>query len=567
MAQTRGEQNYQFKRFTYHSTRGGRSLSIVVVDLRDGTSTSYEKSNLLGSGHYGKVFLFKPQNPSLPPIAIKEFIPVTTTSSNQLTLIDSCTNAINSCLRETKFTNHFDIFAMSTRTYEIIDFQQKDHCVTLKNYPHAYMLMEFLQDKLFAAVEFDSQKRYLDIYFQILSELKKIHKKQIVHEDLRADNIFICQDKYNNEYSVRIFDPSLSKYFGEGISLKPPLRIEYAPELFQQHSIPAHPSQDMYMVGSLFRPIKPIGFTPLAKKWVSDLNDCMMHENPLERPSLEEASEIIVDLQVIDNFIVYFTLQCNSFEENFSIVDNIDKWCYAKRAIHELQTSHYSLELLIERAQFFRDQLQKNKWHTQYGVNRLKEDYLSNNLNSIINLIHELKNSDNRLLLLHHLQSDDSSYLTKIISNTDQFNHLRQELPISDQAKFFCLFNFNYFESFNRLIFDFNNKNEIDELMTLLNTTNDEKMKEQLVKSIIYNMKGIGQFFKALEPLHKSDYQESFDLFIKLSIQIFSDENRSNSLSKKASPQPKSKKFSLLWKRKNHNLKKKKENHILNSKP
>ena len=103
--------------------------------------------------------------------------------------------------------------------------------------------------------------------------------------------------------------------------------------------------------------------------------------------------------------------------------------------------------------------------------------------------------------------------------------------------------------------------------MTLLNTTNDEKMKEQLVKSIIYNMKGIGQFFKALEPLHKSDYQESFDLFIKLSIQIFSDENRSNSLSKKASPQPKSKKFSLLWERKNHNLKKKKENHILNSKP
>src|SRR3990167_3815261 len=137
MAQTRGEQNYQFKRFTYHSTRGGRSLSIVVVDLRDGTSTSYEKSNLLGSGHYVKVFLFKPQNPSLPPIAIKEFIPVTTTSSNQLTLIDSCTNAINSCFRETKFTNHFDIFAMSTRTYETAHFQKENNRFILKNYPHA----------------------------------------------------------------------------------------------------------------------------------------------------------------------------------------------------------------------------------------------------------------------------------------------------------------------------------------------------------------------------------------------------------------------------------------------
>lgn len=401
-----------------------RSNSFCTVFFKDGTTHVYQKSKILGSGSYGVVSSFESEgNGKLPPLAVKEYLLRNAHGrDDESNLRSDIKDCINICKKETWFTHKMNGFALNFHSQENIAFAANNQ---LQSYPRSYMLMEFIDGTLFGHHEITSLEDYLTIYQAVLEALDELHKKNIVHRDIKSDNLFICFDK-NKNYKVRFIDPSFSLEIGDhykGVNkdtLTKQQQDTYAPEFFLNGK--ANPAEDVFSTGKLFNDcLKKLKFSRNIEMEanIQEMNKQMLSEDPSRRPSvrnlIDEVNKLKLKLAIQtlkklkDNLMLHFP--------DDSV---IDKWCYCERLIYQIEKNgHLSSDRLMDWMRPGYDKLIRGGFWDNKGVVRFKQCRIDSNPNELIAVITSIEKEDNRLFLLQHLQKNDPFYLVSLFNNVD----------------------------------------------------------------------------------------------------------------------------------------------------
>jgi calcium-dependent protein kinase len=177
-----------------------RTLIVDNVDLilkNDALVTDlYEVLGFIGKGGFSSVFKVKHKN-SGTVRAIKEFTK------------DGKTNKLPNEISIQRSMSHPNI----TKAYEW--FEDKDHY---------YLVTEYLSggDLIEAVGKFSKfgEVEVAVIMKQLMSSLSYLHSKNVIHRDIKPQNIMLEQKPNNVEIAIKIIDFGLSEYCDLGGSLK-----------------------------------------------------------------------------------------------------------------------------------------------------------------------------------------------------------------------------------------------------------------------------------------------------------------------------------------------------------
>ena len=165
----------------------------IHTSAKDSFSQNYQKSKLIGNGSFGEIWIVLPKNVSESNEFILKEITCTEENvkkgKNEIEILKNCLNARIVCYIE--------------------DFLEDSKIQIIMEYCEGGDLAKFIEE----------QKRFLPIDFitewviQLTSGLYFIHRKRIIHRDLRTANIFLTCDKKlkigNFSFAKKLDDTSL----------------------------------------------------------------------------------------------------------------------------------------------------------------------------------------------------------------------------------------------------------------------------------------------------------------------------------------------------------------------
>ncbi len=160
-------------------------------------------------------------------------------------------------------------------------------------------LSKFIQNE---SIEADGKKQ---IMLKLLNILNRMHKKGVVHGDVKPENILVSRSQTTGEYEVLVFDFDLSfdirevKDMNDGFGT-----LKYAaPEMLDQSrqfkkygQVPAKhcsPALDVYSLGATFRCL--LGNNRAGKR-LKQLLSGMLEVNPEKRLKISEALALCKDI-------------------------------------------------------------------------------------------------------------------------------------------------------------------------------------------------------------------------------------------------------------------------------
>lgn len=165
-----------------------------------------------------------------------------------------------------------------------------------------YYLMSFINGYTFEKAIFEQQKTYsikdtIVITLQLLSFIKQLHAKNIVHRDLRIPNILVADDE------LHIIDFGLASKIDAHYNLRDITNPKKAP----------HPFSDLYAVGHFMLFLLYSLYEPLAKKsttWQQELQLPPPLQHYIERlltinAPFQDATEALQALQQLKVYLEY----------------------------------------------------------------------------------------------------------------------------------------------------------------------------------------------------------------------------------------------------------------------
>ena len=105
--------------------------------------------------------------------------------------------------------------------FEILNSLDHDNIIkvysTFKTDQYTFFFMEYLKKELLSLLlekEFFTEKETINITKQLLSAVQYLHSKNIVHRDLKLENMLV-QEMKDGSYSIKLIDFGQAKYFEE----------------------------------------------------------------------------------------------------------------------------------------------------------------------------------------------------------------------------------------------------------------------------------------------------------------------------------------------------------------
>lgn len=164
---------------------------LKILYLKKNSKPKYEIINLLDSGAFGKIFLAK--NVDHEIVVLK-------------CIYCEDSNQINKGLKEYQFVtkmNHENIVSMN-KVYIDIDSGNLKVMIEMKYYPKGSLFNHVLSQSYL------STEKVINYCLQILNGLEYIHKNNIVHRDMKPQNILL--ENVNDDIKLLISDFGESKY-------------------------------------------------------------------------------------------------------------------------------------------------------------------------------------------------------------------------------------------------------------------------------------------------------------------------------------------------------------------
>lgn len=416
--------------FTYISGRTSLKHAGSYCELTLlGETETYIKRKMLGKGSFGQVSLMYNQDANEKMLAVKEIILPRKFDSyhDGVTQITAFYEKWKKNLKiEAKFCKRINGFGCFYSTEEPIKLSYENGGVVLTSYPQYYLATNYIPGVVLTDFPIQSGTEFLRICIQTLHAVHEIHKKNIVHCDIHAQNIIVDTNQVN------LIDFSFSRTVGTTLSLTDfNLNMDIKPPEYKgKVEIVVAFDQDVYELGCLFtllvEAFKQV-ISSAIKYEVGGVANAMMAFVPQQRISIEacierfEAIEIkILKKELLDQV----EQQVMRFVDDFPSSMAIDKWCYCCKLASDLNkktldvgnTKQVESDFLI---------LQNKRWQEGFGATLLLENRI--NLKDLLNCLP----LDKRKYLLQHLGKIDPFYLVNIPS----IKPLILTLPDHDQSE------------------------------------------------------------------------------------------------------------------------------------
>ncbi len=275
------------------STRGEIETTFSIENL---VSNNYSIQNNqigyfkspIGSGYYGSVSVYHTLDGSeivikainykktLPPEMLEEVIKRTKEECKNIQLSERQIETIKFQYERTKETQFLKEITLETEINFIIygegslyiDKEKKIAYLKLKKLPPC-VKKDYLSKTL---------PEFLKFYIELLKATQFLHEKDIVHGDIHPGNM--CRDEKTGK--IFLCDFGFARKIGS-LTARAFKKIQYAPELKNQKSIPADPSQDVYTLGYELSKFKNLN------KELTELSLEMMQIASKKRPSVLDA--------------------------------------------------------------------------------------------------------------------------------------------------------------------------------------------------------------------------------------------------------------------------------------
>jgi len=160
---------------------------------------------------------------------------------------------------------------------QLISFNDAEKTLIYKYRSGGTCLIDYL-------IEYDLSENFLkDLLFNIVNAVRNLHDLEILHLDIKPDNIIVFEDA-----SVLLIDYGLSHFLNEKFAKSRGTYQYMAPEII---NLEATEKSDIYSLGITFYVIIEKKYPPkdLRKFFFRDMVD----EDPSKRPSLDEVESLI----------------------------------------------------------------------------------------------------------------------------------------------------------------------------------------------------------------------------------------------------------------------------------
>jgi len=441
---------------TRHSYRGHkRRLSLVIATDNKGKEHVYTKGEESGSGAYGVVYQFYPEDKSLAPLAVKEFIPSFKGFTKKKQILQQIKNVNALCEFETimyrKISYGIGWCDHTDEPTEIksLDDWQNDCAYEVTSYQHSYMVMDYIAGVTFNKVKVRSVAKFFRLFIAALEELKRIHSVNVIHRDIRPHNIIVDGER------IRYIDMSLAEISGEYIPPLPATERDkffyIAPEAFQPKEKKAKtvcvlPSMDMYSIGILFEGLLHRTqrlFDNTTANEIKNIIDAMKAEDPRARMTLETALDRVQHLSQISMINQDLIEEARKAQYDFPDNDAINKWCLIAFercmlwGLSDLSSSESRGELQ-ERAKTC-EKIIRNK--IDLRVNYIEQVMTSVSDSKGLYLILSLLDIQNRMALLKTYHDNAPLFLARLFPAPDTVKHIIPLLiPFSGEDDFYVLY-------------------------------------------------------------------------------------------------------------------------------
>ena len=403
----------------------------------------------LGIGSYGTVYKVKKKNTN------KYYV------IKQISLLGLCEQQINEYKSEASLLSSIK----SDYVVKYYDsFVEKNYLNIIMEYCDGGDLSQFIEEKK-KSKHFLPEMQIWELFIKMILGLSSIHKKKILHRDLKTQNIFLTKS-----LEVKIGDLGVAKKLNHTNFAKTFIGTPYylSPEICSEK--PYNDKSDIWAIGCILYELctykhpfnaksqgalilKILNNTPenINQYYSRDLQkmiDILLNKNYLQRPSCSDILKMTI--------VLLKAKKCKLFEEVFN------------------ESSKYTLYIDLDNSTYL-----ENKERKSYDGGKISKNL--SNLNK--NLYNEDKYIDNKINLEKNKNNKNIEY-HNLLDGLNSNNNKNERQINNINNKSFIKYNSKYN---NHYYYNSNNKkeNKINIKKEIINSTKNKNIKSKLIKNVI----------------------------------------------------------------------------------
>lgn len=354
MSRTRSDK--KITGFTYKNKREDKNLrlSFCEVAYEDTSLEVFYKEKSLGEGAFGACWLMKSLTGGF--VVVKDF-KIDMLYDKKVNIENQVKKNDERCKHEVKFNNLLNGFAYYYQNNESLTVQSYVSENEVLTFPHSYLLMPYFPGEILGNVTIKNSQHFFSLMIAVLNKVKTWHDKNVVHSDIKANNIIINENSQG--IIAELIDTTFTHVHGDPIFIDDEYLNVGIPELrfaFEQNfkTIRANKNQDIYLLGLMFSTLlkknKNLFDSHVFNKLLA-LCDTMMSAMPSKRPNIDT---LIASAKLIKNsdLPALIDSKIQTLENNLDSDANLFAWLKYSTLKIELSAAKDSASLDALRANF-----------------------------------------------------------------------------------------------------------------------------------------------------------------------------------------------------------------------